>query len=149
MYNKTLLPASFNKNRLYIPMREERIIKNFNGRIPFPSSRNTFLCRHSAAHIITAIVKNGMMKIDWNLYCSKKSIIGMMPGTIEADYKALKANPTRVDLISNDRFGGHLVECFEDMQRLGKNEPVRAGLIESTNHTMVIRLRKDGVPVFF
>lgn len=100
-------------------------------------------CRHFSTYLAFATLNNKVGKFDWTIFNSVESIAENIPFSIEADYKALKADATRYELINNDSFGAHIKACFEDMQK-SENETIRALLLESTSHTMMVRLMMKG-----
>lgn len=142
IYNKSLSFQPFYKSQTYLPMGQDKTVTNLNGKVHLPSQDNKIVCRHLAAQFVIDSLRNENGKVNFTEhYNSPDAIAAHIPRDIEECYDKLKAHATRTDMIKNDNLGKHLTDCFLDMQKPEKNETVKALLIESTTHSMAIRLR--------
>ncbi|MCD6026395.1 MAG: ShET2/EspL2 family type secretion system effector toxin [Solimicrobium sp.] len=104
------------------------------------------VCRHFAIQLIKDVLedRSGNGKINLALYSNRNSIAQHIPIEIEATCTTLIDNAKRYDLIDNEKLGQHLCACFGDMRSPEKQETLRVLLLESTFHSMVLRLRIKG-----
>ncbi len=143
IYNKALSPAGFNKNSPYLSMGENRLIKNFNCRIPFYAHNENIVCADFSCRVALSMLEHKTGKFNWDDFRSRESIRKYIPKCIEDSYDHLKNNARRYDLIKNDELGIYLSNRFREM---ASSQKTRVGsvvifLIESVDHSMLIRLR--------
>ena len=134
-------------------------LRHLNDEVCFLPQKNgdlttkKIVCRHFAIQLIkdTLEDKSGKGKVNLIPYFSEKSIAQHIPIAIEAACTTLINNAKSYQLIDNDKLGQHLCQCFGEMRKPENQETIRVLLIESTFHSMVLRIRIKGTkedPIF-
>jgi len=144
----------------YKSVKPGRSPVNINGKAFFAieksdiSDPSAIDCCHLATQLIKDIWKSheeGKGKIDWTHYATVKSVAEHVPESTTLEFRTLKANAKRYNLIHNDDLGQLIITHFKAMLGAERRETLKTLLITSFNHAMVLWLQIKGTkiqPVF-
>lgn len=140
LYSSSSPDAShFKKDRPYFSDKHDSLFTNENGRHHFPNGEE-IVCRHLASQYIIEVFSDPKGKVDFD-YFKEDGIPGHVRGDIETIYQHRCQMSDDTRLINNNQLGMELCAVFEQMEKAHPPQTVGAAYLESTDHSMAIRLR--------